>query len=58
MDARTDSYLATDASTDPAGGGGNVSFDPQLELLPTELLWILDELLRLEVSQHVILLLC
>lgn len=47
MDARTDSYLAIDSTST---GSQNVSFDAQLELLPQELLWILDELLRLEVS--------
>lgn len=46
MDARTDSFLAAKAMD----RAGLPSFDPTLELLPTELVWVLDELLRLEVS--------
>lgn len=48
MDARTDSYLAhqhAQATTGPK----LVQFDPTFELLPDELVWILDEVLRLEV---------
>lgn len=49
MDVRTDSFLAAKARD----RGGLPPFDPTLELLPTELVWVLDELLRLEVSRAV-----
>lgn len=46
MDARTDSYL----SAKKLAQDGAVEFDPKRELLPTELIWVLDELFRLQVS--------
>jgi len=45
MDPRTDSYLSAQASA-----GEPSLFSAGRDLLPTEVLWILDELLRLEVS--------
>ncbi len=45
MDPRTDSYLSAQANE-----GGPSLFDPARDILPTELLWLVDELLRLEVT--------
>jgi hypothetical protein len=47
MDPRTDSYLSLKKSHPE--DGDLPRFDPTEELLPEELLWILDQLLRLEV---------
>lgn len=52
MDARTDSFLSLKQGKEkeqelPA-------FNPTHELLPQELIWILDEVLRLEVSRTVL----
>ncbi|KAM0753949.1 hypothetical protein T439DRAFT_322835 [Meredithblackwellia eburnea MCA 4105] len=48
MDPRTDSYLAHSNQSNTK----NISndFNPRLELLPQELLWIIDQLFRLEIT--------
>ena len=50
MDARTDSFLSLKQGREKEAE--LPQFDPKHELLPQELIWILDEVLRLEVSLH------
>ncbi|KAI5475386.1 WSC and DUF1996 domain containing protein [Pseudohyphozyma bogoriensis] len=45
LDPRTDMYCAETPKDENA-----VPFDPSLDLLPEELIWVLDELLRLEMT--------
>lgn len=49
MDHRTDAYVAHTLASSSAATDPLPKFDPTLELPPDELVWILDELLRLEV---------
>lgn len=50
MDSRTDSFLAARART--ATREQSATWNPRRELLPEEVLYIMDELLRLEVSRE------
>lgn len=49
MDERTDSYLTINKENSSTTGIKTVEFNPNYNLLPPELIWLLDELLSYEV---------
>lgn len=49
MDPRTDSFVVT-ARSAAAADDNRVAFDPTAELSPLDVVWIMDEILRLEVG--------
>ncbi|KAM0792066.1 hypothetical protein ACM66B_004771 [Microbotryomycetes sp. NB124-2] len=52
MEPRTDSYLTLSQPSEAGSSGQAVPFDCMVELLPHELVWIVDELVRRETTFH------